>query len=65
MPLPSIVRLEYLNRKTNEWYVGHGELGLIDPDTYVKKLLKQRGIVARATDIFSGETWQPEGVELL
>lgn len=63
-PTPFMVKLEYWDRRTGEWGPGHENVGLIDPQAYIDRLMK-KGYIARTTDKEDGTVLYPEGAELL
>lgn len=61
----TLVRLEYWNAKRGDWTHGHAGVDIKDPATYVQRLKTNRGILARATDLSTGEEMFSPGGELL
>lgn len=55
-PVPHLVRLEYLTREG--WVVGHAAINLLDPGRYVERLAA-KGKFGRATELDTGEVWEP------
>ena len=61
---PTFVEIQYWNEMTGSWSVGHAGINLMNPATYVQKLMK-RGVIARAVDKETGEVVYGEGADLL
>lgn len=57
-------RIEYWNKRVGDWGPGHAGIGLRNPEKYVAALQK-KGILARVTDLDSGEVIYAQGGELL
>lgn len=61
---PTFVEIQYWNEMTGSWSVGHAGINLMNPVTYVQKLMK-RGVIASAVDKETGEVVYGEGADLL